>query len=141
MKQKKSLRTSDSAFQAGGGSFRFLPIDQLKTTYSIYRRSQNSKAEELNPMPLRVVPVGKYFEVIDGFRRFEMWKIEGFSQIPVVIERHGSSADHKQMLLSANTPRRTITPLDEACIAHSLINEDRLSMAGVASLLGHKKEW
>jgi ParB-like chromosome segregation protein Spo0J len=139
--QKKSLNASKTASQAGGGSLCFLPIERLKSTYAIYRRSQSVKAEELSPMPLRVVPAGDFFEIIDGFKRFEMWKTAGFMQIPVVIEQHGATADHKKLLLSANAPRRTTTALDEACIAHSLIHEDGLSMAGVASLLGHKKEW
>ena len=119
MLQNNSSKTPSTASQAGGGGFRFLPIEQLKNTYAVYRRSQKVKAEELSPMPLRVVPAGEFFEIIDGFKRFEMWQTAGFTQVPVVIEQHGSPSDHKKMLLSANAPRRTTTPLDEACIAHS----------------------
>lgn len=141
MQQKEALKASKISSETSFGGFSFLPIARLKTTYSAYRRSEGVKAEELSPLPLRVVPSGEFFEIIDGFKRFETWQLAGVSQIPVVIEPHGSRAVHKRLLLSANTPRRTITPLDEACIVDSLIREDGLTMAGVASLLGHKKEW
>ncbi len=127
----------------GGESVQFLPAARLRTTYSQFRSCGSLDPDcLLKPLPLRVVAADDgHFEVIDGFKRLASWLDEGRSAIPVVIESPGTRADHKHLLLQANAPRPTLSPLDEACIVFSLIDEDGLTVTAVSKLLGRKKEW
>jgi len=140
MQTKKTGKASGGQNLDLGSRFRFVPIDRLKTNYAAFRCSKSHSGDE-SPLPLRVVPGGDDYEVIDGFKRLEAWRIAGCSEIPVVIEHGGTPADHKKHLLLSNSPRRTVSALDEACIAHSLRNDEGMSMAGIAAFLGHRKTW
>ncbi len=122
----------------------YLPVACLRTSFSSLRAGSHAVGPEceLRPMPLRVVASDEgYFDIIDGFKRFSTWVGEGKKQVPVVIESPGTRPEHKRLLLLANAPRRMLTPLDEGCVIRSMIEEDGLTVPGVAKLLGRKKTW
>jgi len=127
-----------------GGEFTHVSVSELKTTYSPLRAGNLplSLSEALNPLPIRVVPTDDgHFEIIDGFKRFAVWRSDGREKIPVIIESPGSAAEHKRLLLSANSPARTLTPLDEGLVICSLLEDDRMKPSAIAKLLARKKEW
>lgn len=127
-----------------GWLFTHVSVSELKATYSPLRAGNLplSLSEALNPLPIRVVPTDDgHFEIIDGFKRFAAWQSEGREEIPVIIERSVSVAEQKKLLLSANSPARTLTPLDEGLVIRSLLEEDQMKPAAVAKLLGRKKKW
>ena len=125
------------------GSFCFLPNQQLRTSYAPLRPG----APQLFPgqtaqLPIRAVPIDDgMYEVIDGFKRLSGWREQGHILIPVVLEAPGSPAEHKRLLLLANSPPRTLTALDEARVVCSLKNEDGLSAKAIARQLGRKTQW
>ena len=126
-----------------GAQIFFVPFEQIQTSYERFRPGMlPGRSEDLSSLPIRVVAIGKdRFEVIDGFKRLERWHLDGCANIPVVVERSGPPSTHKQMLLQANSPERTLTPLGEGLVVESLTTEDQLSPTAVAKLLGRKKEW
>lgn len=127
-----------------GGEFTHISVSELKTTYSPLRAGNLplSLSEALNSLPIRVVPTDDgHFEIIDGFKRFAAWQSEGREEIPVIMERSVSVAEQKKLLLSANSPARTLTPLDEGLVIRSLLEDDQMKPAAVAKLLGRKKKW
>jgi len=126
------------------GEFTHVSVSKLKTTYLPLRAGNLplSLSEALNPLPIRVVPTDDgHFEIIDGFKRFAAWQSDGREKIPVIIESPGSAAEHKRLLLSANSPARTLTPLDEGLVICSLFEDDLMKPSAVAKLLARKKEW
>jgi ParB-like chromosome segregation protein Spo0J len=94
------------------------------------------------PLPIRVVPTedGNH-EVIDGFKRLDLWRQQGRELIPVIVERRGSTLEHKRLLLLANTPPRTLTAMDEARVVWSLMKDDGLTRKRVEDLLDRKTQW
>ena len=136
------INGSSSSGQTAG-NVGFLPIGQLRTSYSCLRPGAihhlpNDTAE----LPIRVVPAddGTY-EVLDGFKRLKTWREQGQECIPVVLERPGRTEEHKRLLLEANSPKRTLTALDEARVAHSLMNEEGLTPNRIVRLLERKPQW
>jgi len=125
------------------GSFCFLPVEQLRTSYAGLRPGAPHRVpDDMAQLPIRVVPTEEsQYEVIDGFKRLTGWRQQGQQLIPVVIEPPGSSADHKRVLLMANSPPRTLTALDEARVVCSLMSEEGLSAASIARRLGRKPQW
>lgn len=131
-------------FVFDGGEFTHVSVSKLKTTYLPLRAGNLplSFSEALNPLPIRVAPTDDgHFEILDGFKRFAAWQSDGREKIPVIIERPGSVAEHKRLLLSANSPARTLTPLDEGLVICSLFKDDLMKPSAVAKLLSRKKEW
>ncbi len=124
---------------------KFVPRALIRTSYSALRSPPYSPVRnfsELVALPLRVVPADDgHYEIRDGFKRFSSWSEEGRRVIPVIVENSCSLPERKQLLLSANAPRRTLSPLDEGRVVDSLMKEDGLSVSAIAKLLGHKKEW
>lgn len=123
-------------------NFVFLPVDIIGTSWSTLR-SVNSrvKASDLRDMPIRVVLADGRYEVIDGFKRLDRWKQAGIKQVPVLVEQSADGLSPKRLLLEANSPKRTLTALDEARVVNSLIKDDGLTVRTVANLLGRRKEW
>ena len=139
-----SDQNSKKAFVFDEGEFTHVSVSALRTTYSPLRAGSLplSLSEALNPLPIRVVPTDDgHFEIIDGFKRFAAWQSDGREKIPVIIESPGSSAEQKRLLLSANSPARTLTPLDEGLVICSLFEDDQMKPSAVAKLLARKKEW
>lgn len=139
-----SDQNTKKGFVYDEGEFTHVSVSKLKTTYSPLRAGNLplSFSEALNPLPIRVVPTDDgHFEIIDGFKRFAAWQSDGREKIPVIIERLGSAAEHKKLLLSANSPARTLTPIDEGLVICSLFEDDLMKPSAVAKLLARKKEW
>ena len=110
------------------GSFCFLPVQQLRTSYASLRPGAPQQfPDETAQMPIRVVPTTEgVYEVIDGFKRLDGWREQGHRLIPVVVEPPGSTTEHKRLLLLSNSPPRTLTALDEARVVCSLMSEEGL---------------
>lgn len=127
-----------------GGRVASLAINALKTTYSSLRAGNlpGRAHDGLSSIPIRVVPVdGGSYEVIDGFKRLDLLRAEGASETLVILENASCEAEHKRMLLAANAPARTLTPLDEALVVRSLVETEKLSPRAAGNLLRKKKVW
>jgi ParB-like chromosome segregation protein Spo0J len=97
---------------------------------------------QFHDLPIRVVETGGgYFEIVDGFKRFARWVDESRSAVPAVVETARATIEQKLLVLRANAPPRTTTPMDEARVIQSLLDEDGLGLAGIAQLLGRRKPW
>lgn len=120
---------------------RFVPLHQLRTTLAPLRGPRTQRASSLTPLPLRVAPVGpETYEVLDGFKRLAQWRENGEAVVPVVVE-DASGLLLKSKLLEANCPRKTLSPMDEARVVRSLVEEDGLSPAAASKLLGRRLRW
>ncbi len=102
----------------------FVAIERLRTTFAPLRDERTDRSE-LAAFPLRVAAAGDAFEVLDGFKRLALWRAEGRSEVPVVVEAVQSTAAMKARLLDVNTPAKTASPMDEARVVASLRDEDR----------------
>ena len=127
-------------------TIRFVAPQSLRTSYGHLRPGASSTVPmtwtDLAPMPLRVVPTeGGCFEVIDGFKRLNVWLKKAPEWLPVVVEQPGQPADDKRRLFLANAATRTLTAACEARIVASLKNDDGLSPGAVARFLGRKPHW
>jgi ParB-like chromosome segregation protein Spo0J len=121
-------------------NFDILPLEKLKTNYAKLRPGRAKPQPDLSPLPIRVVPVGGHYEVLDGFKRLASWREQGYRQIPVVIEAEGRPEDHKRLILLANAPSRTLTALDEAKVVADL-QQDGLSESSIAHFLQKTPKW
>ena len=73
--------------QQAVGTVCHLPVESLRTSYALLRSGTPlRRPDEVAPMPIRVVSTqdGSY-EVIDGFKRLDLWRLEGRELIPVVV--------------------------------------------------------
>jgi ParB-like chromosome segregation protein Spo0J len=121
-----------------------VPASQIRTGLKALRSGGQAVPERpvrLKDLPLRVVktPDG-FYEVIDGFKRFERWRASNLQNVPVMLETV-SGLDQKVALLEANRPPRTLTPMDEARVVYSLRNAEGLGPKGIAHVLGRKTSW
>lgn len=122
----------------------FLPVEQLRASYASLRPgAPRVPRDGLSDLPLRVAPAKESgtYEVIDGFKRLRRYQEEGRPLVPVVIETELTVCGQKQLLLKANAPPRTTTPLDEARVICSLIEDHHHTPAQVARMLGRKQKW
>jgi len=81
----------------------FVPIEKLKTSYAALRPGALPPCCDLTAtMPIRVVPTedGAY-EVIDGFKRLNDWREQGYQSVPVAIEAQCRVEEQKRLLLLA----------------------------------------
>ena len=120
---------------------RFVSVDRLHASLAPLRGEHSNSESTLAPMPLRVAELSEGgFEIIDGFKRLVLWKSEGKTEIPVVVESVSGVA-MKARLLTANGPQKTAGPMDEARVVASLVDDDAMTPLAVAKLLGRKKAW
>src|SRR5712692_8505903 len=120
-----------------------VPVERLATTLAPLRGPRTDAGTSLAPLPLRVAPArdGTY-EVLDGFKRLAHWRREGHTHVPVVVEEDAvNGVMGKARMLEANTPRRTVSPMDEARVVYSLAADDQFSPTQIAKLLGHGRGW
>jgi hypothetical protein len=121
-----------------------IPAALLRTSLE---RLRNPFVEQRTGQPLRELPIRVVaaedgsFEVVDGFKRLARWKEAGHTLIPAIIESPRTTPELKLLLLRSNAPPRTATPMDEARVIRSLVEDDGLSLAAVAQLLGRRKPW
>jgi len=120
-----------------------VPVDRLATTLAPLRGPRTDAAPSLAPLPLRVAPArAGIYEILDGFKRLARWRREGYTHVPVVVEEAaGAGVVGKASMLEANTPRRTVSAMDEARVVRSLATDDHLSPSQIAKLLGHGRAW
>lgn len=143
-KSSKNPRQCPSPMSSEGiwSNLLFLPVDVIDTTWSSLRSGPVSvKASDFRDMPIRVVSADGRYEVIDDFKRLDRWKQAGVKQVPALVECCSDGLSPKLLLLAANSPKRTITALDEARVVNSLIEVDGLAARAVANMLGRRKEW
>jgi hypothetical protein len=115
-------------------------IDRLRTSLAALRGSRTERTE-LAALPIRVAACdGGFFEVLDGFKRLARWRGEGRAEIAVVVET-AEGVERKARLLSANSPGKTASAMDEARVVASLSDEDGMSAMAIGKLLGRKKLW
>ena len=120
---------------------KLVPVELLRTTLAPLRGERTERGSVLAPLPLRVVALADgAYEVLDGFKRLALWRGEKRSEVPVVVES-AEGVQMKARLLAANRPSRTSSPMDEARVVKSLVDEDGLSVPAVGKLLGRKKTW
>ena len=120
---------------------RELPVARLATTLAPLRGPRTDAASALAPLPLRVAATGDgTYEVLDGFKRLATWTRAGHTHVPVVVE-DAPGVVGKARLLEANAPRRTLSPMDEARVVRALADDDQLSPAQIAKLLGRGRGW
>jgi len=123
-------------------NFLFLSVDDISTTWSPLRADNALVAAcELRDQPIRVVFHDGRYEVIDGFKRLSRWKLAGAIKVPVLVEECNDGLSPKQLMLQSNSPKRTITAIDEARVVNSLIEDDGLTVRAAANLLGRRKQW
>lgn len=121
---------------------RSVPVVDLDTRLAVLRGGRARRRGGLADLPLRVVPLTNgRFEVVDGFKRLERWRAEGAHEVPVVVEAPRTQAAARVLLLEANAPHRTLSPMDEARVVHALRVEDRLGPRAIATLCGRRVEW
>jgi ParB-like chromosome segregation protein Spo0J len=135
----------DDAPGESGPTIQFIPVEHLGTRLKALRSGGRATPERpirLGELPLRAVKTANEgYEVIDGFKRLERWRASGIPQVPVVLETAVSGLEQKVALLEANRPPRTLTPMDEARVVHSMRHEDGLGPKGIAHVLGRKPSW
>lgn len=118
-----------------------LPIERLAITLAPLRGPRTDPASPLAPLPLRVAATGDgTYEVLDGFKRLASWTRDGHTHVPVVVE-DAPGVVRKARLLEANAPRRTLSAMDEARVVRSLADDDQLTPAQIATLLGRGRGW
>ena len=116
-----------------------VPVAELGTSLAPLR-GERTDSSPLAALPLRVARARDgSCEVLDGFKRLALWRGEGRTEVPVVIEPAEGPA-MKARLLDANAPPKTSSPMDEARVVASLV-DDGLSVAAIAKLLGKKPAW
>jgi ParB-like chromosome segregation protein Spo0J len=120
-----------------------VPVERLRTSFATLRCPiAGSRPDDLVDLPLRAAEVEDgFFEVVDGFKRFERWRAEGRTEIPVVVERSRSTEELMALLLAANAPRRTVTVMDEARVVEALLKRPGVGRATAARLLGRRPWW
>jgi ParB-like chromosome segregation protein Spo0J len=118
-----------------------VPVDRLATTLAPLRGPRTDPSTALAPLPLRVAPAGDgTYEVLDGFKRLARWRREGHTHVPVVVE-DATGVVGKGRLLEANSPRRTVSALDEARVVRSHSDHDHLSPTQIAKATGRGRAW
>jgi ParB-like chromosome segregation protein Spo0J len=118
-----------------------LPVARLATTLAPLRGPRTDAASALAPLPLRVAATGDgSYEVLDGFKRLAAWTGAGHTHVPVVVE-DAPGVVGKARLLEANAPHRTLSPMDEARVVRALADDDQLTPAQIAKLLGRGRGW
>ncbi|MBP1598490.1 MAG: transposase [Acidobacteria bacterium] len=123
---------------------RAIPLALVRTSHERLRsiHSRRYGPPQLRDLPVRVAETGDgFFEIVDGFKRVARWADEGCSVVPAVVESAPSTIEQKVLLLRANAPPRATTPMDEARVIQSLLDDDGLGLAGIAQLLGRRKPW
>jgi len=130
------------ASEASWSNLLFLPIHEIATSWRDLRSDASRvKVSDLCDIPIRVVLQDGHYELIDGFKRLERWKLAGIDRVPVLVECNTNGLSPKRLLLEANSPKRTICAVDEAMVIESMITGDGLTIRSVANILGRRKEW
>lgn len=120
-----------------------VPMEKFRTTLASLRSQVPTRTNGLSELPIRVVPSRKEpgcFEVVDGFKRLQAARDSGIEKLTVVVE-DAEGPEAKALLLRANASAKTLTPMDEARVVASLVNEDTLTIRAAAKLLKRRQPW
>lgn len=120
-------------------------IHAVQTSFSPLRsKIPLGQTDGLAPMPIRVIRCPnspEHFEVIDGFKRFRAAREANLEEISVVVDEVIDVKEAKRLILQSNSPRRTISSMDEARVVKSLVDEHGLTLTATSKLLGRKCAW
>ena len=122
---------------------RQIPLGKLRTSLSYLRSEGQPPTAGFCDLPLVVVASTDEpgcYEVVDGFKRLRKAREAGQESVLVLV-RQACGPKAKALLLGANSPQRTVTPMDEARVVYSLVHEDGMSLAQTARMLGRKRPW
>lgn len=85
--------------------------------------------------PILVRPVGSFYEIVAGERRYRAAKEAGLTQVPVVIKEM-SDREAFEVALVENVQRQGLTPIEESKGYQRLIDEFSLSASEIAERVG-----
>ena len=120
---------------------RLIEVSKLSTVLSVLRGERTAN-EEMGALPIRAsVRKDGRFEVFDGFKRLAWWvDHEKRTHVPVIVEQFTPEVT-KAKLLAANAPAKTSSPMDEARVVRSLIDENSMSPKAISKVLGRTEGW
>lgn len=107
---------------------------------SIYELAESILAVGLiNPLTVRQVDNGNY-EVIAGHRRLLACQLAGLKKVPCIIKKADEElAD--TIMLTENTARKDMTPIEEAAKLLELQKRKDLGIGALARIVGRSKSW
>lgn len=91
--------------------------------------------------PLATVEIDGRVEVVDGFKRLRLATELQLETVPVTMLSLPNRPAVVAAVLILNTRARSVTGLDEALVIRTLSEEDRLSLAEIAALIGRDKSF
>ncbi len=91
--------------------------------------------------PLATVEIDGRVEVVDGFKRLRLAFELRLETVPVTTLSLPNRPAIVAAVLTLNTRARSVTGLDEALVIRALSEEDRLSLAEIAALIGRDKSF
>ena len=91
--------------------------------------------------PLATVELDGRIEVVDGFKRLRLATELRLETVPVTTLALPNRPAVVAAVLILNTRARSVTGLDEALVIRTLSEEDRLTLAEIAALLGRDKSF
>ena len=124
-----------------------LPISKIKPNPKQPRHSFDENAlEELSDsikqngilQPLLVRKVGQSYQIVAGERRYQVAKIAGLKELPVVI-KDISDEDVFKLALIENLQRSDLTPIEEAQGYRQLIDENGLTQEQLGKALSKSR--
>ena len=120
-------------------------INAVQTSLSPLRsKTSLGQADGLTPMPIRVIrfpDAPERFEVIDGFKRLKAAREASLEEISIVIDEVSDVKEAKRLILQSNSPKRTLSAMDEARVVKSLVDEHGLTLTATSKFLGRKCAW
>jgi len=107
---------------------------------SIYELAESIMAVGLiNPITVKQVGEDEY-EVVAGHRRLLACQLAGLKKIPCIVKR----ADEElldSIMLTENTARKDLSPIEEACKLKELQEKRNLGIGALARIVGRSKSW
>ena len=137
--ESKPLKKKQQVNYSPSGSI-ILPLNSIYPNSRQPRRSFDDEsiaelADSINEhgliQPLVVKPVGKYYEIIAGERRWRACKEAGIKEVPVVI-REFDDQETLEVSIIENIQRENLKPLDEANAYRRLAEEFGLTQEEIA---------
>ena|GEM_PF-2892526 len=90
-----------------------IPVEKVRTGFAYLKgeaggRPSRRRPEEIEE-PVTVIESGRFFEIVDGFKRLAALERAGAKTVPAVIQ-DWKPMKAKAMMLSLNARRRTLSP-------------------------------
>lgn len=90
--------------------------------------------------PITVRPVGNFYEVVAGHRRFKACRLIGLQEIPAIV-RELTDDQVAEVMAAENLERADVDPVDEALFIGRLLNIGDASIESVAKRLNRSRTW